>query len=371
MSHKICQLTTVHPVSDPRIFYKECGSLASQGFHVELIIPEEKDYRASNGVHIKVIKRQQGRFKRFISGSFQAFKKIREIKPELVHFHDSELLPIGILLRILGYKIIYDVHEDLPKQILDKKWLGPRFIRIIASKIMSCMESFCAGIFNGIVAATPEIANRFPSAKTEVVCNYPISSMTSDVTGVPKDKNKVVVMYAGSLTRIRGIEEAVKAMDLCNEKAELWLMGRFESDAFEKECRSLSGWKKTIYFGIKPLAEVYEYVKSSDIGLSVLYPLERHLVALPTKAFEFMAFSKPVIVNKGEYLLNVFRDSAVYSECTASEIASNIDLLISDHELRDRLGKQGREYFETKYSWESQALKLGKLYHKILTDGKA
>jgi hypothetical protein len=47
-------------------------------------------------------------------GPWRAFAAIRSMKPTIVHFHDPELMPLGILLKGLGYKIIYDVHEDVP-----------------------------------------------------------------------------------------------------------------------------------------------------------------------------------------------------------------------------------------------------------------
>ena len=42
---QICHMTSVHPATDIRIFYKECQSLAKAGYNVSLIAPQEKNQK--------------------------------------------------------------------------------------------------------------------------------------------------------------------------------------------------------------------------------------------------------------------------------------------------------------------------------------
>ena len=84
--------------------------------------------------------------------------KVRKFKPNIVHFHDSELIPIGLILKLSGIKVIYDVHENLYKQILGKSYI-PMLARYPIAILMRFLEYLGAIVFDRLVVATPEIQN--------------------------------------------------------------------------------------------------------------------------------------------------------------------------------------------------------------------
>ena len=93
-------------------------------------------------------------------------------KAALCHFHNPELIPVALLLKLCGHRVIYDVHEDLPRQIRSKDWLvGPG--RWVIAGLAGGLETVANFAFDAIVAATPAIARRFSPAKTVLVQNYP------------------------------------------------------------------------------------------------------------------------------------------------------------------------------------------------------
>ena len=104
--------------------------------------------------------------------SFKAFRRALEQHAEIYHFHDPELIPVGMLLKLFGKRVIYDVHEDLPRQLENKEWLHPLLRKWIAH-ICEQFEWFAGILLDGIVAVTPTIAERFPAGKTWLVQNYP------------------------------------------------------------------------------------------------------------------------------------------------------------------------------------------------------
>ena len=157
----ICHLSSAHADGDVRIFHKECVSLAEAGYDVSLVVTNATS-RNEDGVNIISFPRaQNARFKRMTKTVFQVYREAKKINSDAYHFHDPELMIIGVLLAITGKKVSYDVHEDVPKQILDKKWLGPKWLRHIISLTFRLFQWFCCLFYYHIFTATPEIAKTF------------------------------------------------------------------------------------------------------------------------------------------------------------------------------------------------------------------
>ena len=171
---KVCHLTSVHSYTDTRIFIKECKSLAKNGFEVHFVVPGAPT-SIIDGVHIHGVTKETGnRLRRMTETVDRVYRKGLEIDADFYHFHDPELIPVGLKLKKRGKKVIYDVHEDVPRQVLTKKWL-PKFTRILVSKVVEKYENRAAKKFDFIITATPFIRDRFLKidCKALDVNNYP------------------------------------------------------------------------------------------------------------------------------------------------------------------------------------------------------
>lgn len=173
MKKRICHITTVHSANDTRIYIKECQSLSQAGYEVFLVAPETSMASLNGPVRIEFIPKEHNRLLRLIRGQWHAFRKALKTKALIYHFHDPELIFMGLILKFMGKKVIYDVHEDLPRQILTKHWL-PCWSRKVIAFISESAEWMGTRFFDGIVTVTPLIQKRFPSHKTILVQNFPI-----------------------------------------------------------------------------------------------------------------------------------------------------------------------------------------------------
>ena len=99
---KIAHISTVHPAFDGRIFHKECTTLAQAGHDVHLIIQHTKA-EVVNGVKIVPLPKFSNRINRIIEGNKLALQRALEIDAQVYHFHDPELLPVGLKLKKQGY----------------------------------------------------------------------------------------------------------------------------------------------------------------------------------------------------------------------------------------------------------------------------
>lgn len=361
---KVCHISTVHPETDIRIFFKECMSLKNKYDEVYLIVSSDKD-KIINGINILALPCKGGRAYRFFVKKFIAFKRALKLNADIYHFHDPELLFTGLLLKLHGKKVIYDVHEDVPLQILNKSWLGPLWMRKMISGIFNFFEKGISSKLDGVVTVTQEIGEKFSKCKRVcIVRNLPVVEAIKNAGPVKRDDDHAVMIYVGELTQIRGIKELIKALDLLHGRARLWLLGDWETQKLCDECKSMNGWKYAVYYGRKKPEEVYGYLKSADIGMCTLYPRKNYLMSLPIKAFEYIACGLPIIMSDFPYWRKNFNDHAVFvNPEKPQEIADAVNNIINSSDFKKRDKKCSFEF-----SWEEESKKLIKLYDEIINN---
>lgn len=180
---KVVHLTSVHPVFDTRIFHKEAATLAAAGYEVVLIAVAERDTVAS-GVRVRALPAARSRRHRMTRTLLAMFKAALAERAALYHFHDPELIPVGLLLKLRGRRVIYDVHDDVPGQVLSKDWI-PSWLRPPLARLVSLLERLASRAFDGVLVANPEHAGRFP-ATTGTVRNLPrLEEFALDAAHVP------------------------------------------------------------------------------------------------------------------------------------------------------------------------------------------
>jgi glycosyltransferase involved in cell wall biosynthesis len=359
----IYHISTVHPRFDNRIHYKECKSLLAEGYNVKLLIQGEEGPR--EGLEHISIGPYGSRVSRFFKGSREVMRKVRADRPDLIHFHDPELLLAGFLLSFGRRKVVYDVHEDLPKQLLYKSWI-PSLLRIPLSWLTSVGEKLLSSRMDGIAVATDDIARKFPKDKTIVLRNFPLLGLAPQVE--PSNSSLLQLIYAGGLTPVRGIRELIDALDLCEADVRLKLIGKWSDEEYEQECTSSPGWDKVDYLGYLKMEEVYQEIAKSDVGVGTLKPIRNYLTSLPVKAFEYMLIGKAMILSNFPYWKEIFHGTAAFVDPEKpEEIASAINRLAAIPEDRLRMGEQGRKMVQEEYNWEVESQKLLDLYNRLLS----
>jgi glycosyltransferase involved in cell wall biosynthesis len=365
MQIKVCHLSSAHSPFDDRIFHKEAKSLSKAGYDIAIIAQHNKE-ETLDGVRIIPLPKPSNRFERMTKTSWKLFRLALKQKAAIYHFHDPELIPIGVVLKILGKKVIYDVHEDYPKQILYKEWIGSYIFRKIASVVFGIFEKFSVKTFNSVVAATPDIAKNFPEDRTMTLKNLSILELIDKAEPDNHKVDKPVIIYAGGISKIRGIAEIIQAMEFIGDRAEFWILGKWTSQEYRNYCESLPGWKHTRDLGFVPLGQVYEYMKKATIGASILYPVKNYITSLPVKAYEYMACSLPMVMSNFPYWEQIFGECALFADpYSPKEIADKIMYLVDNPDKARQLADKGRQLVVDEYNWENESKKLLELYEGL------
>lgn len=362
----ICHITSVHPRYDIRIFIKECKALA-HNHDVSLIVADSLGEEIKDGIKIHDVgKPIGGRLQRIRKTSREIFDKVLELKPDAIHFHDPELIGIGVKLAKLGYKVIYDVHEDVPKQVLNKHWI-PKAIRPLVSWLIKYREATAVKSFVGVVTATEIIADRFRKSNpnTYAIHNYPILAEL-DVAAIDWDSRSDNLCYLGSISETRGILPLIDSLSISNLKLDL--AGHFSNEGIEKQVKNSAGYSNVRYHGVLDRNGVKSVLSSVKIGMVTLLPTPSYVESLPIKLFEYMLSGIPVIASDFE----LWRPIVLGNNCglmvdpaNPDEIAKACQKILSDPVEARQMGENGRRAVLENYSWEREQQRLLDFYHKL------
>lgn len=369
----IAHLTTAHARTDVRIRIKEAATLAQQmPCAVKLLVQDGLggEVDAHSGLEIvDTGARAPGRFARMAFGPWRMFRAVRKLRPNIVHFHDPELIPMALVLRLLGTKVIYDVHEDLPRQIEAKHWI-PKPIKKAISILAEGLEYLAGKSFHGFVLAGPTLSPRFPAARSIIVYNYPILSELVPQDPVPYATRPVQFAYVGGITPARGSMEMIKALEhLGVDAARLSLGGPFQPAAHQQDCSAQLAWSSVDYLGMLDRQQVRALLGSSRAGLVTLHPTNSYLHSYPVKMYEYMAASLPFIASD----FPLWREILEGAECAIfvdpqkpEQISDAMRWILDNPKKAEAMGAAGHTLAMAKYNWAVEADKLVGFYNDMM-----
>jgi len=375
---KVCHMTSGHSADDGRILHRELVSLANRGWDVTLVgvCPQDTVYK---GVKIKAVSRVKNRALRMTWQALKVLIKSWRVDADIYHFHEPELIPAGMVLKLLKRAhVINDVHED-HKLMLFKHYI-PKRLRKPVSWIVNRVENFSAKRFDAVVTPTQPITERFSRIAPRAITlyNFPtddfIQSADRFKAGIKEciyDVAHVGVLREDRLEFLLDVAAEVQKK-LGNQK---WVFvdmpARLEPTA--KRLVEQHRLESVTLVPRMPYLELPKIICRSRIGVN-FHPLgEAHTeVAIPVKIFEYLACGLPVVstplplVRKllGNAPMVRLVDDKVKDFSTAViELLSNVDLVTR---MRDMALKYSRE----NYRWAHEEKKLLKLYEDILRDSK-
>ena len=353
-----------HRAFDPRVFGKEARSLAKAGFDVTFLVPHDKD-EEREGVRILSVPRYPKGWKKLVTSPWLLYRRALKLpKDSIFHLHDSELLWIGVLLKLRGRKLIYDAHEDTPLQITYQHWI-PKLLRKPYGWFYYVLEKLVGHWFDAIIIAEPVIQQYFPEPKTTLVRNFPI--LSEFVPYKPYSTRSKNVIYVGLVSKVRGAIEMAEAAKIANagEGFKMIFVGDFSpanlrDDIIDKYPVECMPWMNT--------PQLMKFVMDASAGMIVPHPIERYNTNYPVKVFEYMAAGMPVIASKfGESARFVQEANAgiVVDPLNPKEIADAIHWVLDHPGEAAAMGERGKKLIVEKYNWEGESNRLVELYRRL------
>jgi glycosyltransferase involved in cell wall biosynthesis len=365
---RICMLSSLHPADDVRIVEKEARSLVAAGHQLSVVARPPAPGEAG-GITFKLIDLPAvSRWRRPWVMGRAALSLARSSRPDVVQFHDPELIFAALALRKGSCRVIYDVHEDVPADIRSKRWI-PSLLRPLVALLAGMVERQTARRFDAIVAATPVIAERFRRYGARVVLvrnSVKLAEFAQEA--LPATRRRQAV-YVGRISFDRGLVEMVESCRAAG--LPLVMAGNIgtQEKAWLERLGEGAEWR-----GRLDRAGVARLLSESSVGICLLHPEPNYLHALPTKLFEYMAAGLPVITSDLPVSRKIVEQAGcglVVAHGDSEALTGALSQLAGDSTQAEAMGSRGRAAASRLYNWEGDAARLIELYEHLSPQGRA
>ena len=378
---------------DPRV-ENEAKALIEDGHEVFLFCLQygnERESEEINGIHIRRFKTSKLEYKlsalayTFPFYSFLMTRKIKNFilqnKVEALHIHDIRIA--GAVFQVnkqFKLKTVLDLHDNFPEVMKEyphlQKFPGKQLISPLKWKRKE--EEFIAKADRVITVSNEfieEVRSRviLDDDKIQLVPNTVSKSFYEDYQTdqeiIDKYKGKFVLLYLGDTGLRRGLLTVIEAIPLLKEQIKqlkFVIVGSNSTDGLLKKRVKELGIDEDIDFeGWQNIAKFPTYILASNICVSPLNRSVQHDVAYANKIFQYMCFSKPVLVSDAiaqKHLIEKIKGGKVHKEKDPVDFAAKVMELYQDESLRNELGANGKRFIEEEFCWEKVSANLCNLY---------
>jgi glycosyltransferase involved in cell wall biosynthesis len=378
-----------HYPADPRP-RRAAEALAAQGASIDLIClrdgDDESAYQTYGNITVKRVrlKRQRGgklgyvgQYATFVLASFfyLASRSLTR-RYDLVHVHNMPdvLVFSAIVPKLLGAKVILDLHDPMPELMQTIFKLPEHHLSVVVLKRLEKWSIRFADLVLTVNLACKKIysSRSCQPHKINVVINSPDDEIFRFQSGdVPDGHGKngnaskpFVILYHGSLVHRNGFDLAVEALEKVRKtipSARLSVCGK-RTDFFEKVMESARqrGLDRNVdYLGVRNLEEIIEAIEGCDLGI---IPNHRNIfteINTPTRIFEYLALAKPVIAPKTNGIQDYFGDNdLIFFELgDADDLARKIEFAFSHPVEVAETVKRGQDVYLS-HTWSRERLSL-------------
>lgn len=286
-------------------------------------------------------------------------------RPDVVHCHDTLVLPIGAVVKVLsGCALIYDAHE-----LESEKNGQSRFL----SRATLLMESMSWRQIDLLVSVSRPIldwySQRFGTKPSILVMNSPAATPDCGFEkptgrhfhltfGIPEDK--LVFLYLGILAPGRGIPGLLEAFSNPAVRSHLVFVGYRDMMGVKKASERVSNIH--VHPPV-PHGQVVQLSRSADCGLCLIEDISlSDRYCLPNKLFEYAFAGLPVLASRLPEIDRVVREFGLGMCCDND--AESIGAAVREIEQGAALPSQADL---SELTWETQGERLRGAYVDLLS----
>jgi glycosyltransferase involved in cell wall biosynthesis len=382
----VCMIAYTNYTTDART-KREAETLVHHGFNVLFLsLREENEPKIANkcGVLLRQINTRKFIGKNqalycfsYIDFIIRTFLVVSYLtlkgQIDAVHVHNMPdfLVFAAVLPRLLGKKIVLDIHDSMPETYAGKfSALPPLFSRLLIWE-----EKFSARFANRIICVNhiqmqPLVARKIPQEKITVCMNVPDHTIftAANCNVNRKIHDSFNVVYHGTIDTTLGIDLAIRAMVPLSQKIptiKFHIIGRGkDAPDFQKLILEL-GLANHIDFKMDmfPVAEVPVMLRDMHVGLIPNRKNRATELMLPVKLLEYVSLGIPTVAPRLRAIQYYFTEEMLgyYEPENVEDMANAVYLLYSDESRRTTLAQRALTMLD-RYGWEKHQYDLVGIY---------
>jgi glycosyltransferase involved in cell wall biosynthesis len=371
-------------------------ALTAEGASVEVLCLKETEkepqYESFNGVEITriLLRRPRGGKLSYVI-QYALFTLLSAVilagrackrRYDLIHVHSMpDVLVLSALVpKLLGAKVILDLHDPMPELMMTIFALREDSCAV---RILKRLEKWSVRFADAVLTLNTAfkkifLARSCPPEKIGVVMNSPDEAVfpprkpSKQVLGERDISKPFVIMYHGSLVERHGLDLAVIALGKIKKSipnAELRIYGR--STPFLQRvldsARNSDLNTAVRYFGPRKLEQIPEAIRECDVGV---IPNQRSRFCelnMPTRIFEYLSQGMPVIAPRTPGILDYFgaEDLVFFKLGDADDLAAKFEYVFRHPRELIRFIERGQGVYRP-HKWASERLRFLSLVGRLL-----
>ena len=311
-------------------------------------------------------------------------EKVRELRPSILHAASNHIngLVVNAVAKHFNIPSIYEVRGlwEITRISRQPEFEGSEYFQM-----MSNLEANSASEATYVFAITHALADEM---RTRIGKKCEIGFLPNGVHAnrfLPKKPNyelksrldipreTVVLGYIGSVVSYEGLDLLIESLPIVKELTDkpfkLMIVG---DGAYMEKLQTMVDdmdlGNDVLFTGRVPHEEVEDYYSIVDIAPFPRLPQPVTEMVSPLKPFEAMAMEKAVLSSNVQALSEIVqhgKTGILFEKGNSEDLGRKLGMLISDSELRLRLGKSGRDWVVENRDWNSISESLDKAYSNL------
>jgi glycosyltransferase involved in cell wall biosynthesis len=353
---------------------RHAEALAERGDHTDVICLASPLWSEAHGVNVIGLKLRRYRgasragylrsyLRFFMQASLKALQLSRAARYDLVivcTMPDAAVL-CAIGPRLLGSKVLLDIHDTMPELYRDK--FGGRR-GAVGARLLMAEERASAALADRVLAVHERHRERLlqagiPGRKIAVVMNLPDARIFSPRASHSHASGRFTAVCHGTLTRRLGLDTALIACSLLRRRIPGFQLRVIGGGDYLEEARQLA---RNLDLGCRveflasvAIGQLPWLLQDADVGIVPNHASSATHLMLPVKLLEYATLEIPIVAARLQTIEHYFDPQSVqfFDPGNPATLADAIEELYCEPGRRVLMAQRAREVAE-ELSWERQ-----------------